>query len=48
MIDISFAFKVLPYALYPSNLQEIAMPFVIIFLLKLLLISCKERSKKWR
>ena len=39
-------FKFLPYALYPLNLQEIAMPFVIIFLFKLSLISCKERSKR--
>ena len=40
--------KYLSYALYPFNLQEIVMPFVIIFLFKLLLISYKERSKKWR
>ena len=40
--------KLLSYALYPFNLQEIAVPFVIIFLFKLLLIPCKERSKKWR
>ena len=40
--------KFLSYALYPFNLQEIAMSFVIIFLFKLLLIFCKERSKKWR
>ena len=38
--------KFLSYALYPLNLQEIAMSFVIIFLFKLLLILCKERSKK--
>ena len=38
----------LSYALYQLNLQEIAMPFVIIFLFKLLLIPCKERSKTWR
>ena len=40
--------KYLSYALYPFYLQEIVMPFVIIFLFKLLLISYKERSKKWR
>ena len=38
----------LSYALYKFNLHEIAMPFVIIVLFKLLLISCKERSTKWR
>ena len=40
--------KILSYAWYPLNLQETAMPFAIIFLFKLLLIPCKERSKKWR
>ena len=35
------------YALYPFILQEIAMPYVIIYIFKLLFISCKERSNKW-
>ena len=33
------------YVLNPFNLQEITMPSVIIYIVKLLFISCKYRSK---
>ena len=35
------------YALYPFSLQEIAMPSVIMYMLKSLFISCKKHSNKW-